>query len=196
MSSETSTFTYDPLAYLKKQTTQELLQYQKELITAVEALERDYGCDSLSDAEFDEIGRNIADTEGTIEDIKAVLSTRMKQTTDDINFYERLDKLRQAYPDLTFDNDGYENIPDDVRERNLAGNQEIEELLRAAVFGFVKFQNFKPRKDGSFAVRCQTRWNERFTGVSYFPLENFKPGHPSWQQASEQDFPTEKELLQ
>jgi hypothetical protein len=34
--------------------------------------------------------------------------------------------------------------------------------------------------DGSFDVRCQTRYSQHFTGVSYFPLEHFKPDHPSW----------------
>lgn len=97
-----------------------------------------------------------------------------------INFYEELNKLREQYPELTFDNEGYENIPDDVRERNIEGNQKIEELLNKSVHAFVKFQNFKPRKDGSFAIRCQTMWSDFFQGVSYFPLENFKPGHPSW----------------
>lgn len=76
MTNETSTFNYDPLAYLEEQTNQELLQYKKELITAVEALEHDYGNDCLSDAEFDEIGINIADTEAIIEDIMIVLGKR------------------------------------------------------------------------------------------------------------------------
>lgn len=103
--------------------------------------------------------------------------------TEDINFYEELNKLREEYPELTFFNSGYENIPDEVRERNSEGNQKIEELLKKSVSDFVRFQNFKPRTDGSFAVRCQTMWSPWFQGVSYFPLENFQPGHPSWETA-------------
>ena len=103
------------------------------------------------------------------------------------NYHEELDALRVAYPDLTFNNDGYENIPDAVREANAEGQAKIEAVLKECVAGFVRFQNFKPRKDGTFAVRCQTHWAPGFTGVSYFPLENFTPGHPSWTTSSEGD---------
>jgi hypothetical protein len=92
-----------------------------------------------------------------------------------IDFYKELDKLREEYPELTFHNDGYENIPDEVRERNKEGQSAIEKLLKDSVVGFVKFQNFKPRKDGSIAIRCQTKWSEFFTGVTYIPMTEFKP---------------------
>ena len=98
----------------------------------------------------------------------------------EINFYEELNKLREEYPALTFNNEGFQNIPNDVREANIEGQNKIEELLQKSVKDFVRFQNFKPRKDGSFDIRCQTKWAPWFTGVSYFPLENFQPGHPSW----------------
>lgn len=100
----------------------------------------------------------------------------------DINYHEELVRLMEQYPDLIFDNDGYENISEVTKEANAEGIKKIEELLKEAVHGFVRFQNFKPRKEGSFCVRCQTKWSESFTGVSYFPLENFKPGHPSWKE--------------
>lgn len=102
----------------------------------------------------------------------------------DVNYYKELNKLREEYPDLTFNNDGYQNIPVEIREANKTGQQKIEELLKEAVKGFVEFQNFKPRKDGTYAVRCQTKWDAQFTGVSYFPLENFQPGHSSWSNSS------------
>lgn len=97
------------------------------------------------------------------------------------NYFEELDALRLAYPDLTYNNHGFDNIPKNVREANAEGQEKIEAILKETVRDFVKFQNFKPRKDGSFAVRCQTKWSPYFTGVSYFPLENFTPGHPSWE---------------
>ena len=95
-----------------------------------------------------------------------------------IDFFKELDQLRKQYPELTFNNDGYEDIPRDVRARNQDGQDAIEKLLKEAVLGFVKFQNFKPREDGSFAVRCQTKWSPYFTGVTYFHLEDFKSAHP------------------
>lgn len=101
----------------------------------------------------------------------------------EINYYEQLNKLREEYPALTFNNEGYENIPQEVREVNKEGNEKIETILKNTVAGFVKFQNFKPRSDGSYAVRCQTKWSDFFTGVTYIPLENFRPDHPSWGNA-------------
>ncbi len=98
----------------------------------------------------------------------------------EVNYFEELSRLKDEYPELVFNNDGYENIPAEIREANIIGHNEIETLLKQSIKGFVSFQNFKPRKDGTFAVRCQTRWDQSFTGVSYFPLESFKPGHPSW----------------
>mgnify|MGYP001588013032 CR=1 FL=1 len=99
------------------------------------------------------------------------------------NYYEELSQLMEEYPELVFCNDGYENIPIEVREANADGIAKVEKLLKVAIKDFVYFQNFKPRKDGSTAVRCQTKWDHSFTGVSYFPLENFRPGHPSWENS-------------
>jgi len=95
--------------------------------------------------------------------------------SESVNFYQELNNLREQYPELTFNNDGYENIPDAVRARNKQGHDNIEALLKKSVQGFVRFQNFKPRKDGSIAVRCQMYCDQKFVGVTYIPLEDFKP---------------------
>ena len=100
-----------------------------------------------------------------------------------INYYEELNKLKEEFPDLVFNNDGYQEIPAAIKEANADGIAKIEELLKIAVANFIRFQNFKPRKDGTFAIRCQTKWAPWFTGVSYFPMENFQPDHPSWKDA-------------
>lgn len=104
---------------------------------------------------------------------------------DDINYHEELTKLMKEYPELIFNSQGYDEIPDDIKVFNAEGFEKVEALLKICIRDFVRFQNFKPRPDGSFAVRCQTRWSDTFTGVSYFPLDNFKPGHLSWE--SDQD---------
>jgi hypothetical protein len=91
-----------------------------------------------------------------------------------MNYYAELMKLKEQYPSLTFDNDGYQEIPADVKLANAIGIQKIEAILEVAVADFRRFQNFKPRKDGTTAIRCQTQWSEGFQGVSYFPMENFK----------------------
>lgn len=91
-----------------------------------------------------------------------------------MSYYEKLNALRIAYPELTYDNSGYAEISNDVKQRNQDGIEEIESVLKLAIPGFVRFQNFKPRKDGSFAIRCQTEWSKFFTGVTYIPLTDFK----------------------
>jgi hypothetical protein len=98
-----------------------------------------------------------------------------------MNYYERLDKIRQDYPELTFDNNGYEYLSADVKERHENQIEEITDILSEAVPGFIKFNNFKPRKDGSFDVRMQVDWCYGtdsklgfFDGVDYVCLESFK----------------------
>lgn len=88
--------------------------------------------------------------------------------------YKELTDLVAQYPDLVFDSIGYQELSPSIVEANQEGIDKVSEVLEYAVHGFVRFQNFKPRKDGTIAVRCQTVWDRNFTGVSYFPLENFK----------------------
>ena len=101
---------------------------------------------------------------------------------DNINYYEELSQVMKDYPDLVFNNDGYQQLSDEVIEANQKGFDRVTELLKQSVAGFVRFQNFKPRKDGTFAVRCQTKWDSSFIGVSYFPLDDFKPDSPTWKE--------------
>lgn len=107
------------------------------------------------------------------------ISSLMQGTNDmtDRNFYEELDALRRTYPDLTFANKGKENIPADVRAANAEGQAKIEAILKETVADFIRFRNFRPRKDGTFAIRCQTRFSLGIAGGEshYFPLEKFKP---------------------
>lgn len=86
---------------------------------------------------------------------------------------DQLEALRLAYPELTFSNHDYEELPREVKEANAEGIEKIEAILKLAVAGFVRFQNFKPREDGTFDVRCQTRWSHHFTGVTYLPMDFF-----------------------
>jgi hypothetical protein len=96
------------------------------------------------------------------------------------NYFEELSAIMQSNPDLVFYTVGYQEIPMATIASNQGAFDKVTVLLKECVAGFVRFQNFKPRKDGTFAVRCQTRWSETFTGVSYFPLENFQPDSPTW----------------
>ncbi len=93
---------------------------------------------------------------------------------NNINAYYKLKKLQRKYPQLTFDNIGYQYLSPEIKESHKEQIKEIEDILKQSIEGFVEFNNFKPRKDGTFAIRCQYRWDERFTGVGYFNINLLK----------------------
>lgn len=96
-----------------------------------------------------------------------------------MNYAEQLTELMLKYPDLTYQNDGYDNIPSTIREANAEGDKAINAILKQCVAGFIKFQNFKVRRDGTVAVRCQVSWGETFIGVQYTPMSEFETLHKS-----------------
>ena len=84
-----------------------------------------------------------------------------------------LDQLRIKYPALTFNNVGYDKLPPSVMDEHKEAIAEIEKILKSKIRGFIRFQNFKPRSDGSFAVRYQVCYNDEcsFIGVAYTSIE-------------------------
>lgn len=90
------------------------------------------------------------------------------------SIYDKLIELKNEYPELTFNNDGYEYLSRGVKDAHKAQIAVIEVMLEHTVPGFVRFDNFKPKKNGSFDVRMQTMWSEYFTGVQYNDIEYFK----------------------
>lgn len=87
----------------------------------------------------------------------------------------RLIELKNQFPALTFDNNGYEYISPDVRELHAEQISEIGELIKQLDSSFVKFFNFKPRKDGSFAVRYDCYYDQStiyFIGVHYLVIND------------------------
>lgn len=90
--------------------------------------------------------------------------------------YDKLNEIMASHPDLIFNNDGYENLPQSVVEAHKDVIEAITNILKSRIKGFVRFQNFKPYKDGSVSVRYQVHYNDEgsFTGVAYTPLSAFK----------------------
>jgi len=88
----------------------------------------------------------------------------------------KLRDLMEKYPQLIFDNNGYEKLSPEIVLTNKSAIKEIEVILKKYVKGFVSFQNFKPRKDGSIAVRYQVLYDDEgtFTGVAYTDLSVFE----------------------
>ena len=89
--------------------------------------------------------------------------------------YETLVKIQKEFPELTFDNNGYEYLDKEVKERHKEQIDLISEILKKEIEGFIRFDNFKPRKNGTFDVRVQYYWDKSsFSGVGYFKIEDFK----------------------
>jgi len=87
--------------------------------------------------------------------------------------HEKLIAYQKDYPELTLDNQGYQYLSLKIQEERKKEIEEISKILKETVEGFRKFNNFKPRKNGSFDVRVQYAWDERFDGVGYFPINDF-----------------------
>lgn len=88
--------------------------------------------------------------------------------------YDKLVEFQLNYPELTFNNRGYEKLPKSVEAAHADVITKISAVLKESIEGFVKFNNFKPRPDGSFAVRVQYKWDASFVGVGYFEIDEFK----------------------
>jgi|TARA_R110000823_G_scaffold114885_4_gene237384 hypothetical protein len=96
------------------------------------------------------------------------------------NYHAELSAVMRSNPDLIFWNDGYQELDADTIAANKEAFDKVTALLTKSVPNFVRFQNFKPRLDGSTAIRCQTRWDDSFRGVTYIPLDDFKPESKTW----------------
>ena len=94
-------------------------------------------------------------------------------------YYKRLNKIRQEYPELTFNNNGYEYLSSKIKEKHKKQIEEISEILKDTIPGFERFDNFRVENDGAFSVRIQCNYSHGtdylyFIGVDYIDLENFK----------------------
>lgn len=84
-----------------------------------------------------------------------------------------LSEYQKEYPELTFNNKGYETLPQNVMDKYSEQIAEIEKILKLFVEGFVEFNNFKPLSDGSIDVRIQCYYGNSFSfvGVDYIPIK-------------------------
>ena len=92
-----------------------------------------------------------------------------------LSAYQELKRYQKDYPELTFNNIGYEYLKPAVREVHEQQIKEISEILKKEIPSFVEFLNFKPRKKGGFAVRLNHYYDglSGFIGVNYFDIEDF-----------------------
>lgn len=92
---------------------------------------------------------------------------------NNIEAYSRLREIKDQFPELTFLNVGYQYLPVEVRERHKEQIAEIEEILKEVFWGIREFNNFHPRKDGTYSIRVQMSYDESFVGVAYLDEAHF-----------------------
>ena len=103
--------------------------------------------------------------------------------------YDFLVEAQQEYPNLTFNNEGYQYLDKSKWTANdKLVFEEIEKILRKSIIGFKEFNNFKLRKGGDVAVRFQYDWtaDDRsqgipFTGAGYLSLKELLNGFKTQQ---------------
>lgn len=99
-------------------------------------------------------------------------------TTDQ---YNTILSIYEKYPELSLQNKGYEGI-DKSKLSNEAKEDfnSIEEILKDAIAGFVRFQNFKLNKEGEIQLRFQYNYgydgSMYFIGVGYILLDELLNG--------------------
>lgn len=87
--------------------------------------------------------------------------------------YNRLREIQDEYPDLTYNNKGYESLSREAFDKHKDLLDEITEICKETVNGFSSFNHFKKRKDGTVVLRLQYKWSDspHFTGVGYFNVD-------------------------
>ena len=103
-----------------------------------------------------------------------MLNITIKLITNNMNNYDKLISIQKEYPELTFQNAGYEYLSKEITDRHKEQIEEISKILKDAIPGFVKFNNFYIIKNGDITIRCQYYYDKMFVGVGYFNIEEFK----------------------
>ena len=98
--------------------------------------------------------------------------------------HAKLKEIYTNYPVLTLQNKGFEGIDrGNFTDEEKQQDKEINDILKGAVIGFSRFQNFKLRDNGVIALRFQYNYSadeERpttsFIGVGYILLDQLLNG--------------------
>ena len=85
---------------------------------------------------------------------------------------QKLIEFKENFPELTFDNNGYEYLSPEIRDKYKKEIGEISEIMKSLDSDFLEFNNFKPRSDGSFSIRYQGIYDRKtyFKGVCYLNI--------------------------
>ena len=97
--------------------------------------------------------------------------------------HEILSNIYNSFPALTLQNKGCEGIKrSDFTEAEAEADKQVNEILKNAVVGFRRFQNYKLDKNNNLVLRFQynydykTSVNAGFVGVGYILLDELLNG--------------------
>ena len=109
----------------------------------------------------------------------------MQYETITPELHSELVKIAADYPDLVFENYGYQYLPVTVVQARAAQIARIDEILKAHIVGFCKFYNFHPPTATypHLRLRFDYEWGAggsgpHFTGAGYLPLDWLRDGRP------------------
>lgn len=94
--------------------------------------------------------------------------------------HNELKNIAEEYPELIFQNEGYQYIGREKREKHKDQLARISEILKQHITGFSHFDNFRMDND-RLVLRFQYNWGEednsmRYTGVGYLSLDELLNG--------------------
>jgi hypothetical protein len=95
----------------------------------------------------------------------------------DIDTYNLLKSIQESYPNLTYQNTGYD-YPDKSKWDNEDKKQFdiVTDILKKIITGFVEFNNFTVSKEKGVRLRFQYYWDKSFIGVGYLKLDELLNG--------------------
>ena len=93
--------------------------------------------------------------------------------------YNNLLEIQKKYPNLTFQNDGYQYLRGHVKltKKDEQAIRVVELNLQKSVQGFSEFNNFRlgVKKKG-IEVRLRYKWHYSFVGVGYVVIQSLRHG--------------------
>lgn len=85
--------------------------------------------------------------------------------------YKKLLEIQRKYPELTFQNDGYQYInKTKLSDVALKKFDIVTSILKEEIDGFVEFNNFYITLNGDICIRMQVKYSDSFTGDEYLKI--------------------------
>ncbi len=98
--------------------------------------------------------------------------------------YDLLKSIQIKFPNLTFQNEGYQYIDKSkFSEKDKKAFRIVSNILSKAIKGFCRFDNFRLSKKGEVCIRFQYEYDVSFTGVGYLELVTLFEGFKETEQS-------------